>query len=71
MFRRILCMVGDNDMEGEEIPRIWALQIDNLRGLLEIKGMDKVPNARVRELSGVRKEVDERIDEGFSGGLSM
>ena len=26
--------------------------------------MDKVPNARIRELGGVKKGVDERIGEG-------
>ena len=38
--------------------------MDNFRGLLGIKRMDRVPNARIRELCGVMKEVDERIDEG-------
>ena len=27
--------------------------------------MDKVPNARIRELYEVKKKVDERIDEGI------
>ena len=36
----------------------------NLRGLLGIRRMDRVPNARIRELCGVTKEVGERIDEG-------
>ena len=36
----------------------------NLRGLLGIKRMDIVPNARIRELWGVTKGVDERPDEG-------
>ena len=36
----------------------------NLRGLLGIRRMDRVPNARIRELCGVRKGVDGRIDEG-------
>ena len=26
--------------------------------------MDKVPNARIRELCGVKKGIDERSDEG-------
>ena len=26
--------------------------------------MDRVPNARIREMCGVKKRVDERIDEG-------
>ena len=37
--------------------------MDNLRGLLSIKRMERVPNARIRELCGV-KGLDERIDEG-------
>ena len=38
--------------------------MDNLRGLLGIRRMDRVPNARIRELWGVKKFLDERIDEG-------
>ena len=37
--------------------------MDNLRGLLGIRKKDRVPNARIRELCGVRKGLDERIDE--------
>ena len=35
--------------------RNGAVQMDNLRGLLGINGMDRVPNAQVRELCGVKK----------------
>ena len=38
--------------------------MDNIRGLLGIMRMDRVPNAQIRELSGVKKGLDERIDEG-------
>ena len=38
--------------------------MDNLRGLFGIREIDRVPNARIRKLCGVMKEVDERIDEG-------
>ena len=38
--------------------------MDNLRGLMATRRMDKVQNARLRELCGVTKGVDERIDEG-------
>ena len=38
--------------------------MDILRGLLGITRMDRVPNARIRELCGVKKSRDERIDEG-------
>ena len=48
----------------KERSRINAVQMDKLRDLLGIRRMDIVPNARIRELCGVTKEVDERIDEG-------
>ena len=38
--------------------------MDNLKGLLGIRIMDKVPNAQIMELCKVMKGVDERIDEG-------
>ena len=45
--------------------RIWLVHMDNLRGLLGIRRMDKVPNARIRKLCRVTKGVDEKTDEGF------
>ena len=48
----------------KEISRIKAVQMDNLRGLVGIRKMDKVPNVRLRELYEVTKGVNERIDEG-------
>ena len=44
--------------------RIRAVQMDNLRGRLGIRRMDKVPNGQRRQLCGVTKGVDEKIDEG-------
>ena len=42
-----------------------AVQIDNLKGLLGIRRrMDRILSARISELFGVRKGLDERIDEG-------
>ena len=38
--------------------------MDNLRILLGIRRRDKVPNAQVRQLCGVMKGIDEKIDEG-------
>ena len=38
--------------------------MDNLRGLLDIRRIDRVLNARIGELCGVKKGQDERIDEG-------
>ena len=35
----------------------------NLKGLLDIRRMGRVLNARIRELCGVKKGLDERIDE--------
>ena len=43
---------------------IRAVYMDNLRGLLGIRRMDKVPNVRIRQLCGVAKGMDEKIDEG-------
>ena len=48
----------------KERSRVRAVQMDNIRGLLGIRRVDRVPNARIRELCGVRKVLDERIDEG-------
>ena len=39
--------------------------MDNLRGLLCIRRMDRVPNAQIRELCRVNKVLDESIDEGM------
>ena len=48
----------------KEKSRIRYVQMDNLRGLLGIRIIDKIPNAGIRELCGVMKGVDERIEEG-------
>ena len=48
----------------KEKSRIRALQMDNLRGLLGIRRMDRIPNVWIRELCGVKTGIDERIDEG-------
>ena len=37
--------------------------MDKIRSLLGIRRMDRVPNARIRELCGMAKGVDERIEE--------
>ena len=37
----------------KERSRIRAVHMENLRGLLGIMRMDRVPNARIRELRGV------------------
>ena len=48
----------------EERSRIRAAQMDNLRGLLGIRRMDKVLNAWIWQLCGVTKGVNKKIDEG-------
>ena len=40
------------------------LELGLYRGLLGIRRMHRVPNARIRELCGVRKDLNKRIDEG-------
>ena len=40
------------------------MKMDNLRGLIGIRRMNRVPNARIRELCRVMKGVDEKIDDG-------
>ena len=59
-------MYGSETMlwKKKERSRVRAVQMDNLRGFLGIRMMDKVPNARIRELCGVTKGLDERIDKG-------
>ena len=44
--------------------RIRAVQMDNLRGLLVIRRMDKVLNAQMRQLCAVMKGVDKMVVEG-------
>ena len=38
--------------------------MDNLKGLLDIRRMDRIPNEWIRELCGVTNGVDEMTDEG-------
>ena len=49
----------------KERSRIRAVEMDNIRGLLGIRRMNKFPNARIRQLCGVTKCVNEKIDEGI------
>ena len=58
-------------LEDKEISRIRAVQRDNIRGFFGIRRIDRVPNARIRELCGMTKGVDERVDDIFSGCLAM
>ena len=57
---------GSETMIGRETERsrIWAVQVNNLRCLLGIRRIDKVPNERIRQLCGVTKGVYEKSDVG-------
>ena len=59
-------MYGSETMlwKEKERSRIRAMQMDNLRGLLDIRKTDRVLNAQIRELCRVMKGIDERIEEG-------
>ena len=63
LLEPVLTYGSETTIWEEERSRIRALQMDSLRGLLGIRRMDNVPSARIRELCGVTKCVDERIDE--------
>ena len=47
-----------------ERSRIRVVLMDDIKGFVGIRRMDKVLNARVRELCEVTKGVDKRINEG-------
>ena len=46
-----------------ERSRITALQMVNLRGLLGIWGMDRLPNTHIRELYRLVEGMDKKTDE--------
>ena len=50
-------------MEEKERSRIRAIQTDNLRGLLDIKSMDRVPHARIKEFVRIDEGVNKKIAE--------
>ena len=49
-------MYGSETMLWMEKERSRAVQMNNLRGLLGIRRKDRVPNARIRELCGVKND---------------
>ena len=59
-------MYGSETMlwKEKERSRIRTVQMDNLKGLLGIRRMDRVQNAGIREFCRVKKGVDDRINEG-------
>ena len=58
-------MYGSETMiwKEEESSSIRAVQMDKIKSLLGIRRMDRVPNARTREMCGMAKGGDERIEE--------
>ena len=59
----VLMYCSETILWKEDRSRVRAVQMDNIRGLPSIRRMGSVPNARIIELSEVRKGLDERIDE--------
>ena len=61
-------MYGNETMlwREKERPRVRVVKMDNLRGLLGIRRMDRVQNAQIRELYKVKKGLDEGILIWFS-----
>ena len=58
----LLVLIDDSEAmlwKEKERSGIRAVQMDNLRRLLDIRRMDRVPNARTSELSRVKKGLDE------------
>ena len=60
-------MYGSETMlwKEEKRSRIKTVQMDNFRGLLGTRRMDRVPNAWIRQLCVVKKGLDEKINEGM------
>ena len=59
-----LLMYGSKKMLWKEKSRIRAVQMENLRGLLGIRKMDKVTNAWIRALCGVTKGLMKVFSDG-------
>ena len=57
-------VLGSIEREREK-SRIRAVQMNYLGDLLGVIRTESIPNARIRELCGVKKWVDERIDENM------
>jgi hypothetical protein len=45
--------------------KVQAVQMDNLRGILGVRRIDKMRNEHIRELCGVKKGVNEKINENI------
>ena len=46
---------------GRRRARVRSVQMDNIKGLLSIRRIYRVPSTQIRELCGVRKGLDEGI----------
>ena len=57
-------MYGREVVMWKEKSSIRAIQMDNLRGLLGIKEMGKVPNTWIRKLCGVTKGLMKVFSDG-------
>ena len=55
----------------EDISKIRAIQLDKFRSLLDIKRMDKVQNAWIRELCSDERGWTKGLMKVFSNGLAM
>src|SRR5678815_1193791 len=42
--------------------KVQCVQIDNIRGVLGVRRINKIRNYRIRELCGVKKGINERIN---------
>ena len=47
------------------VRQFYKWRMRDLRGFLGIKKMDRAPNVQIRDLCGVRKSLDEKIDGGI------
>ena len=58
-------MYGSETMiwKEEDRSRLRAVQMDKIRSLLGIRKMDRIQNARIREMYGMEKGGYERIEE--------
>ena len=62
----VLTYGSDSMLWKKKRSKIKAVKMDNLRGWLGIRRMDRVSNAQLRELYGVTKGVDEGVLLWFS-----
>ena len=65
-----LLMYGSETMlwKEKEKSRIRVVQMDNLRGFLVIRRIDRIPNAWIKELCGVQKGWMKGLMKACTGG---